>query len=247
MFKRSLLLVVLMSVFVINSAHAQWVAWPHRTGTFTYRINGNLIGLWYGVQQYSQPTTASCGSTTIAMQMMWETHKKGRALRYDPMQVYNYINTDGQSGISTNELKSGIAKMVGHINQSQNLGLRVWMYERFNSDIKGAISIISNTMKANDSPVILYGNIKNGSAGGHYYLATGMINCPKGICSSDYFGLYINDSVYNSPAFPTSGVVGANAIPPRHYLNHGELETYWKKTGAFWGGHGYLHNGQIGV
>lgn len=235
MFKRSLLLVLLVSVVVGNSAYAAGWEPCCRPGTFVQKINGKPIGAWFGVQQYAQPTNYTCGATTIAMQMMWETHKKGNALRYDTMWIHNYVNTDGpQTGLSTDEMKAGIKKVINLFNNGKtwNKKIHAIMVEGSGSDTKSAISVIAKTMLANDSPVVLYGNVKNSpDAGGHYYLATGMLNCPKGICNADYIGLFINDSVYGSRAnFTFPGVV-ANAIPPRFYINHKDLETYWKKTG----------------
>jgi hypothetical protein len=109
------------------------------------------------------------------------------------------------------------------------------------------------------SPVIIYGNSYFGSAGGHNYAATGAIYCDEilkqnGKCG--FRGLYRNDSILNSPAYPTpdfpdlrglgwaemilrlvkynielSKTVGGHALLPNQFYAIDELEDFWKKTG----------------
>jgi hypothetical protein len=121
------------------------------------------------------------------------------------------------------------------------------MKERKDKTIKNAISTLATTMGKNFSPAIIYGNVNitGSSAGGHYYLATGMIYCPKGTCSRDVVGLFINDSVYNSKAYSAGGIVRRQAISPRRYMSQNELASYWKPTGSrlpWLREHMYLYN-----
>jgi hypothetical protein len=134
--------------------------------------------------------------------------------------------------LTTDELKAGQKKLIDSINKSENLGLSVSMAEGKDSSIKNAVSTLAITMERNFSPAIIYGNVKYAPAGGHYLLATGMVYCPKGTCSSDVVGLFINDSAYGSPAYSSSHPVRKLAISPRKYLAQDELELYWKPTGS---------------
>ncbi|MCU7904424.1 MAG: hypothetical protein KZQ76_00980 [Candidatus Thiodiazotropha sp. (ex Epidulcina cf. delphinae)] len=238
---------VLAAVIAMNPVHATWKKYPYLSSTYDQKVNGKLVGLWFGVNQYAQPTNYTCGATTMSMQMMWETHKKGRALKYDPLGIHNYINTTGgaTSGLTTDELKAGQTKMVDYINRTKRLGINVAMTEGKEGSIKSAISTLATTMSVNFSPAILYGNVKYASAGRHYFLATGMVYCPKDTCSRDVIGLFINDSAYNSPAYSASHPVRRLAVSPRKYLSQNELESYWKPTGSslpWLRKHMYLYN-----
>jgi len=248
MFKiRLCAITVFFSVFLVSNIHADWEPYPYLSSTYDQKINGQLVARWFGVPQYGQPTNYTCGATTTSMQLVWETHKKGNALKYDPLGIHNYINTTGgsTSGLTTDELKAGQKKLVDYINNTTNLGIRVTMTERKDSSIKNAISTLATTMAVNFSPAILYGNVKYAPAGGHYLLATGMIFCPQGTCSSEVVGLFINDSAYNSPAYSASHPVRQFALSTRKYLSQNELESYWKPTGSsfpWMRGHMYLYN-----
>ena len=247
MIKKTVLSIIAISALSMSAAQAGWERYPYLSGTYDQKIKGKLVARWFGIPQYGQPTNYTCGATTTSMQMVWETHKKGKALKYSPTGIHNYINTTGgsTSGLTTAELKAGQKKLVDYINRSQRLGLNVSMTERKDSSIKNAISTLATTMGRNFSPAIIYGNVKYASAGGHYLLATGMIYCPEGTCSSDVIGLFINDSAYNSPAYSSSHPVRRLAISPRKYLSQNELESYWKPTGSrlpWLRGHMYLYN-----
>ena len=249
MLKKSLLSILVLSAVSVSSAHAGWENYPYLSGTQDYNIKGKLVARWFGIPQYAQPTNYTCGSTTTSMQMMWETHKKGSALKYDPAGIHGYINTTGgaTSGLTTEELKAGQKKLVDYINRSKKLRLNVSMTEGKSDTIKNAISTLATTMGRNFSPAVIYGNtnITGSSAGGHYYLATGMIYCPKGTCSSDVVGLFLNDSIYNSPAYSAGSIVRKQAISPRKYMSQNELKAYWKPTGSrlpWMRGHMYLYN-----
>ncbi len=93
-------------------------------------------------------------------------------------------------------------------------------------------------MRINNSPAILYGNVKYGPAGGHYYIVTGVFDCDnynKGFCKKkNYKGFYLNDSVYGSQAYSAYNPVKQNAIPTRKYISEEELSSYWKPTGDRW-------------
>jgi hypothetical protein len=97
------------SAFSVSAVHAGWERYPYLSSTYDQKIKGKLVARWFGVPQYGQPTNYTCGSTTTAMQMFWETHKKGNARKYDPASIHAYINTTGgkTSGLTTEELKKG--------------------------------------------------------------------------------------------------------------------------------------------
>ena len=252
--RKTVLFTALTSALFASTANAGWEKYPHLSGVYDQKVRGNIVARWLGVIQYGQPTNYTCGATTTAMQMMWETHKKGKALKYDPLGIHRYINTVGgeKSGLTTAELKAGQAKMISYINRTKHLGLKTSMREGKRKTIKGGVSSIANLMTWNFSPAILYGNVKipGAGAGGHYYLATGFLNCPKGTCTKDYIGLFVNDSVYNSPAYSNSNPVKWQAVTPRKYINYQELEARWKPTGSrlpWLRQHLFLYNVTFGV
>ena len=164
------------------------------------------------------------------------------------MNVHEFVNDpdpEGEnSGLTTNELKAGQRDIVNQLNERTRLGLNVVMREGKGSSIKDAVFSISRAMTHNLSPAIIYGNVKGGSPGGHYYLATGTVYCPEGTCNEDLnFGLFINDSVYGSPAFSATSPLGKRAIRPRQLLWEQDLQFYWQPTGSRWSwlrGHMYL-------
>ncbi len=166
MLKKSLFVVgMVASVIFTTSANAGWERYPYLSSTYDQKINGKLVARWFGVPQYGQPTTYTCGATTTSMQMAWETHKRNKTLKYSPTGIHSYINTSGgsTSGLTSDELKAGQKKIVDHINRTQGLGLTVSMAERKDSSIKNAVSTLATTICRNFSPAILYGNVKYAS------------------------------------------------------------------------------------
>lgn len=241
--------VIATSFSFATSASAGWERHPYLSHAYNYKHNGALLASWLGIPQFAQPTNYTCGSSTTSMQMVWETHKKGRAIRYDILSIHDYINSSGgpESGLNTVELKQGQAKVIEYINKTEKLGLNVTMNEAKMNSIKDAISDLNFRIGQNLSPAIMFGNvdIRGASPGGHYYLVTGVIYCPEGTCNRDVMGLYINDSVYNSPAYNGGSLIRKQAISPRDYVTAEELESYWEPTGSRWPwrrGHMYLWN-----
>ncbi len=120
------------------------------------------------------------------------------------------------------------------------------MSEYKNKTIKYGISRMMSYMRKNFSPAIIYGNV-NGSPklGGHYYLVTGMVYCPKGYCTKDVFGLFINDSVYNSNAWDKKSTIRKVAVTPRKLILAIDLKNYWLPVGdklPWKRGHMFLYN-----
>ncbi len=147
------------------------------------------------------------------------------------MSVHNYINTEGgkESGLTTPEFKNGQSKIRRYLNRYWS-GFNFNIYEMIEikeDKIVYAINTIKRQMFKNYSTAIIYGNTDTAvsGAGGHYYLVTGAYYGAK-------LGLYINDSVYNSPAYPKGSILANQAISPRQYLSAKELEKYWKPTGS---------------
>jgi hypothetical protein len=208
--------------------------------------NGNVLARTLYVKHRSQPTSYTCGSTVISMQLRWETYLKGKEINFDPQGIHNYINTTGgkESGLIAPELKEGQVKLKNYINDKYNLGLTVSMVEKKADTIDGAVDAIFKKIVKNNSPVILYGNTDTpvSGAGGHYYLGVGVIN------ANNLKGLFINDSVYDSSAYPKGTILANQSIKPRQFLKSSELEAYWKETGSRWPWltkHIYLQNSSI--
>jgi len=240
--KKFIFVVIGLCVGVSNVyAVEKWVKNPSY-GAWDYQIDGTVVGTYLSVLQVSQPTTYTCGATTLSMLLIWECQKKGYNNQYyNRMQIHKIMNTSGgeTSGLTTEELKKGIPIIVNYVRNVDRIRINVNMRERKNYSIRSAINFLSNQMQRNDSPAILYGNVKYGSAGGHYYIVTGVFNCNnynRGFCRTDYNGFYLNDSVYGSRAYSAYNPVKINAISTRKYISEDELASYWKPTGSkfFW-------------
>ena len=250
MLKKIIFFVLIATSFSFaTSASAGWKSHPYISYAYHFKHNGDFLANWLGIPQFAQPTNYTCGSTTTSMQMVWETHKKGMAIMYDILSIHEYINSSGgtESGLNTEELKQGQTKVIEYINETEKLGLNVHMNEAKMDSIKDAISDLNFRIGQNLSPAIIFGNvdIPGASPGGHYYLVTGAIYCPKGTCRNDVMGLYINDSVYDSSAYNAQSLIRKQAISPREYVTAQELESYWEPTGSRWPwrrGHMYLWN-----
>ncbi len=88
MIKKTVLSIIAISSLSMSAAQAGWERYPYLSGTYDQKIKGKLVARWFGVPQYGQPTNYSCGSTTTSMQMVWETHKKGKAIKYNPISIH---------------------------------------------------------------------------------------------------------------------------------------------------------------
>ena len=238
------------TLFIATSANAGWKANSDFSAVYDYKIKGKVAARYLGIPQYPQPTNYTCGATTMSMLMLWETHKKGRALKFSPLALHNYVNAKDPkgetSGLTTTELKSGINKLTKYVKDKYKLPLNMIMSEYKNKTIKDGISRMMSYMRKNFSPAIIYGNV-NGSPrlGGHYYLVTGMVYCPKGYCTKNVFGLFINDSVYNSKVWNDDSIIRKVAIRPRQLILEIDLKDYWKPTGSkipWLRGHMFLYN-----
>ena len=206
------------------------------------------IGYRLNVPHYSQPTSDTCGATARSMINSFYTLKTTESLPNHPniLALYNAANTDGQAGLVTTELKSAIT----------NMKLVQGWYEEyaFPSDKDAVWSIF-----ASGNPFVVYGNTRSGSAGGHYYVTTGALYCSdrdvsSGLCN--YRGLYLNDSVYGSPAYTpppkpqrasyssfisylvaltqyqSQMLFGTYGLIPSKFMTLTEVESYWEKTGS---------------
>lgn len=251
------------TLFVATSANAQWERYPHLKGVQDYKINSKVVARYLGIPQYPQPTSYTCGATTISMLMLWETHKKGRAIKFSPLSIHNYVNTKdpkgNTSGLTTTELKTGVKRVAGYVKEKKKLPVNMIMSEYKNKTINRGISRVWAYMIKNFSPAILYGNVNIPSSrighqitlgakpGGHYYLVTGVVNCPKlkRYCSKAVHGLFINDSVYNSKAWDEDSTVRKVAVTPRKLILEIDLKKYWLPTGhkiPWKRGHMFLYN-----
>lgn len=251
------------TLFIATSANAGWKANSDFSGVYDYKIKGKVAARYLGIPQYPQPTNYTCGATTMSMLMLWETHKKGRGLKFSPLALHNYVNSKDPkgetSGLTTTELKSGINKLTKYVKDKYKLPLNMIMSEYKNKTIKDGISRIMSYMRRNFSPAIIYGNaniptVRKGNQiapgarpGSHYLLVTGMIYCPKGkaACSKNIFGLFINDSVYNSQAWNSNSTMRRVAVTPRKLILEIDLKNYWLPTGHIipWKrGHMFLYN-----
>jgi hypothetical protein len=162
------------------------------------------------------------------------------------LYLYDIGNTDGVSGLSTPELKALIVATGIYGGKFEEAG---------SSDIDSAIKDYFWSY----SPLIIYGNTYFGSAGGHYYVATGAIYCDDTLRDNNkcsYRGLYLNDSVFNSPAYPlpprpvftgniykflgqlvkwildVDSTDPGRAPAPSRFITADDLSSYWKPTGS---------------
>jgi hypothetical protein len=150
------------------------------------------VGFRLNVPHYSQPTSNTCGATVLSMINSFEKLMYSGTLPPQPdiLELYNTGNTDGASGLSTPELKALIVALGIYDGKFEEVG---------SSDIDTAIKDSFWSY----SPLVIYGNTYFGSAGGHYYATTGAIYCDdtlKNYNQCSYRGLYLNDSVFDSPA-----------------------------------------------
>jgi hypothetical protein len=148
--------------------------------------------------------------------------------------------------LTTTELKSGINKLTEYVKDKYKLPLNVIMSGDKNKTINNGISRMMSYMRKNFSPAIMYGNV-NGSTrlGGHYYLITGMVFCPKVDCGKKISGLFINDSVYNSKVWNEDSIIRKVAVRPSQLIFEIDLKNYWKPTGSkipWLRGHMFLYN-----
>lgn len=238
------------TLFIATSANAGWERNSYLSGVYDYKIGKYFWARYLAIPQYPQPTNYTCGATTISMLMLWETYKKGRPLKFSPLSIHNYVNSKDPkgktSGLNTTELKAGIKKLHGYVNDRKGVPVNMVMTEHKQSTLKYSISKMMQAVRQNFSPAIIYGNV-NGSPrlGGHYYLVTGMVYCPKGYCTKDVFGLFINDSVYNSKVWNDDSIIRKVAIRPRQLILEIDLKDYWKPTGSkipWFRGHMFLYN-----
>lgn len=235
------------TLFIATSANAGWKANSNLSGVYDYKVRDEVVARYLGIPQYPQPTTYTCGATTISMFMLWESHKKGRGIKFSPMSIHNYVNSKDPkgktSGLTTTELKAGIKKVAGYIKDKGKLQFNIEWYEGKHLTYQRGIESIAYNMKKNFSPAIIYGKVnipssRNGyqispgaSAGGHYYLATGVVQCPKHLCKGGQYGLFINDSVYESEAWGKGSIIRKAAVSPRKLILKIDLKHYWPPTG----------------
>jgi hypothetical protein len=133
-----------------------------------------------------------------------------------------------------------VKKIVDFINSSRELGINVDLKESKSSTISDAIVSYATWINRNHSPAIMLGNVRDGTPGMHYFLIVGYHGY-----NNEGYGFYLNDSTYNSPAYPKDSPIGSIAIPPRKFVYRTELERYWAKTGSRFTSlrkHMYLYN-----
>ena len=85
MFKKIIFFAVIATSFSFaTSASAGWERYPYLSAVYEFKAGGEVFARQLGIPQYGQPTYFTCGATTTSMQMLWETHKKGRPLKKFP-------------------------------------------------------------------------------------------------------------------------------------------------------------------
>ena len=109
------------TLFIATSANAGWERNSYLSGVYDYKIGKYFWARYLAIPQYPQPTNYTCGATTMSMLMLWETHKKGRGIKFGPLAIHNYVNAKDPkgetSGLTTTELKSGINKLTKYVKE----------------------------------------------------------------------------------------------------------------------------------
>ncbi len=226
---------LVLSVTVASKAMADWEY--NNILPFSHVHNfkdegGNIIATALGIPQYSQPTYYMCGASVLSMTMLWESHKKGRALGYDITSIHEYVVGAAARSMPSQKLSDGITKIADYINATQNLGLNIKPQVGAANAVEKAVSNILERVNINHSPVIMYGNVLSKVAGGHYYLAVGVAYCKKDVCGEEIAALGVHDSVYNSPAWGSSHFNRVNALEPYILVDGPDLLNRWKKIGS---------------
>ena len=208
--------------------------WEYGNNSGEYKYGNSVIAKYLYISHKPQPNNYTCGATNLSSLIAWETlSQEDKSINYSIMSVYNYVNTNGNDGIQTDELKAGALALKDYTNQAYGMNLSMGTTEVKSDTIEFGIDwFFDQVLVGMHSPAILYGNTKDGYAGYHYYMVTGAIRCPSNICGSEYNGMLLNDSVYNSPAYPADSDKRKNALSPGNWVSQSELETYWKKTGS---------------
>lgn len=216
-----------LSTLCMGTAYAGWEN-DGESKAYKYVSEGKTIATYLDIPQKPQPTNQTCGATNIVSIIAWETKRAGDTINYSIKSLYKYINTNGSDGLQIPELKAGLKKISDYTESRSNLDLDIdSIFEEPAPSIKLGVNWIFTSLKNNHKPSIIYGNIKGGLAGYHYYLAKGAVKI-----GDNTRALWLNDSVYNSPAYSSTSSTRKNAINPNQLLSENELETYWKKTGA---------------
>jgi len=221
----------ILSLSASMQSNADWIDGPIE-GVRDVKLNGQIVTRNLGIPHFSQTEKYTCGSTTTRMQIIWETYKAGHTYNFSSSSLYSVMNTSGsqESGLTTIEMKEGQNNIISILNNGYGLNVNVEMLESGDEDLTESIRVYFGSMMDNLSPAIMYGNVKFGSAGGHYYLIKGAVDCPTEICGKVYRGLFLNDSFYQSPAY--TNIETQYAVEAGEFLNSDELETYWKETGS---------------
>ena len=182
------------------------------------------------VPHMSQPTGNTCGATVLNMLINWE-HQRQRGSFYpstDINAIYEYLNSNNVSGLQTPELKNGL-NVIPSI-----YGLSINYQEVGSSTINGAIDYYLSNSLNRGVPIIIYGNTNtpDGDPGGHYYLGVGAASSAKGFPFVSVSGMYINDSVYGSPAYPPGSQLANQSLGIQSFVSSYTMENYWKPTGS---------------
>lgn len=242
-----------------NTSNSQSpISWNSRTfaqGKLRYMtFDGSTVGVMSEIPHYSQPNDYTCGAANLAMAKAWTYFvETGRMpAKPDIMAIYNQADKDGAKGLTTNELKEAIRPIVG-------LSHREYGWDTIDQALDQYVFSDHLVRSFQSAPGIVYGNVRGGSAGGHYYSMAGAIYCDHAGCNNDYNGAYFFDSVFGSPAYVSKepkradypGAIhgfilwvveytmwsagigpGVNSIGPGIFLTSAALEDYWKPTGA---------------
>lgn len=234
MFRRKLALLLSSNIIFISFCSSLYSGWDANNEVYTKEYKGKIIQKVLNIPHKSQPNTYTCGATNLQSIVRWKTLYNGdNKVVYDIDSIYQYVNTNDSDGIQIPELKSGYTNLIDYTNNIYGMKISNHTTEIQGKTIADAIYGFYNINLLNkNSPAILYGNTKDGLPGYHYYMAIGGINCDKAICGLELKGLYLNDSVYDSPGWTADSSKRKNALTPWQFVNEKELETYWKKTGS---------------
>jgi hypothetical protein len=200
--------------------------------SLVYTIDDEEFIRFLPMSPVSQPTNNTCGATNTRMLLSWITKKEGSIVVYNIESLYSFMNTNGVDGVQTNELKKGISDAVAYTNKTNNMSLDIGQTEIASVTPADGVTDLKIALKSTENPTILYGNVKDGNPGMHYYSGVGVVDCSATICGSVIKGMFLHDSVYNSTAYTDTSMTRINALKPFTWIRDFELDTYWKKTGS---------------
>jgi len=146
-----------------------------------------------------------------------------------PYALYSYENKTANFGLPDFRSVTGLFFPTHHYPQPTNFTCGA---ATLDSLLFWETAITSNGNGLILSPHQIY-NIANTTGGPTSGLTTNELKAGiPAIFKSRWKGVWIIDSVYNSPAYSDNSIVKNNAIPPNAYVSLEELKRYWKPTGS---------------